>query len=131
MPAGNLSLNLPVSDLLSTCQNLLIAGMGGGFDIFCGLPIYQTLKQRGQSVHLANLSFSEIGYGKHAIHLTDTLVGVQAQQRSILPYFPELHLTRWFQEKHEDFPSLMVRAIAYKLQENAFGVCVPKTLKGG
>lgn len=102
MSAEKFALNLPVIDLLAGCKNLLIAGMGGGFDIFCGLPIYLTLKQCGMKVHLANLSFSEIGYGKHAIRLTESLVGVQAHQRSIMPYFPELHLTRWFQEKREE-----------------------------
>jgi hypothetical protein len=99
MSDEKLALNLPVLDLLAGCKNLLIAGMGGGFDIFCGLPIYLTLKQRGMNVHLANLSFSEIGYGKHAVRLTESLVGVQAHQKSFLPYFPELHLTRWLQEK--------------------------------
>jgi hypothetical protein len=102
MPASKLSLNLPVVDLLSTSQGVLIAGMGGGYDIFGGLPIYLTLKQRGLQVHLANLSFSEIGYVTPAVRLTDTLVGVQAHQRSRLPYFPELHLARWFQETHGD-----------------------------
>ncbi|MCW3098775.1 MAG: hypothetical protein JWL77_4393 [Chthonomonadaceae bacterium] len=102
MSDEKLALNLPVLDLLAGCKNLLIAGMGGGFDIFCGLPIYLTLKQRGMNVHLANLSFSEIGYGKHTIRLTESLVGVQAHQKSFLPYFPELHLTRWLQEKRGD-----------------------------
>jgi hypothetical protein len=101
MTGLKMALNLPVADLLSTCQNLLIAGMGGGYDIFCGLPIYLTLQERGQNIHLANLSFAELGYGTHAVRLTDTLVGVQAQQRSILPYFPELHLARWFREKRD------------------------------
>lgn len=100
MTTPNLALNLPVTEILSTCQNVLIAGMGGGYDIFCGLPVYFALQERGINVHLANLSFAELKYGKPAVKLTETLVGVQAQQRNILPYFPEFHLARWFQEKH-------------------------------
>ena len=30
-----MDLNLPIEDEITTCRNLLIAGMGGGFDIFC------------------------------------------------------------------------------------------------
>jgi hypothetical protein len=33
-------LNLPLLDELGACENLLIAGMGGGFDVFCGLPLF-------------------------------------------------------------------------------------------
>ncbi|MCK6628246.1 MAG: hypothetical protein L6R45_24105 [Anaerolineae bacterium] len=33
-----MNLNLPIFDQVAHCQNLLIAGMGGGFDLFCGLP---------------------------------------------------------------------------------------------
>lgn len=55
-----MQLNLPILEQLSACKNLLIAGMGGGFDIFCGLPIYFELQGRGQTVHLANFSFSLI-----------------------------------------------------------------------
>jgi len=34
-----MDLNLPILDQLASCKNLLIAGMGGGYDVFCGLPI--------------------------------------------------------------------------------------------
>jgi hypothetical protein len=76
--------------------------MGGGFDIFCGLPIYFALQKQGMRVHLANYSFSEIKYLKGAEPLSETLVGVQANQRTALPYFPELHLARWFQEQRQE-----------------------------
>ena len=55
--------NIPILDQLSACKSLLIAGIGGGFDIFCGLPIYYELKKRGKNVHLANFSFSD-GHAK-------------------------------------------------------------------
>jgi hypothetical protein len=35
-----MQLNLPDLAALSACRNLLVAGMGGGFDVFCGLPVY-------------------------------------------------------------------------------------------
>ncbi len=70
-----MQLNLPILDRVATCKNLLIAGMGGGFDLFCGLPIYFELRARGQNVHLANYSFSEIATLKSGHRLTPTLVG--------------------------------------------------------
>jgi hypothetical protein len=33
-------------------------GAGGGFDVFCGLPLYFTLRAAGHPVWLANLTFS-------------------------------------------------------------------------
>ena len=92
-------LNLPIFDQVAGCKNLLIAGMGGGFDVFCGVPIYLELQRRGQTAHLANFSFSELSIVRGGLHLSPTLIGVQASQADLLPYFPELYLARWFQEK--------------------------------
>jgi hypothetical protein len=94
-----MNLNLPIFDQLAPCQNLLIAGMGGGFDIYCGLPIYFELKQRGMNVHLANYSFSNIKLLEYGKRLSNTLVGVQAGQDDARAYFPEKHLADWFKEK--------------------------------
>jgi hypothetical protein len=94
-----LELNLPILNPLSACKNLLIAGIGGGFDIFCGLPIYFELRARGYNVHLANYSFSNIEGLKDGIRLTETLVGVNAARKGQFGYFPEYYLTRWFQEE--------------------------------
>ncbi len=96
-------LNLPVSDALSSCKNILISGMGGGYDVFCGLPIYFELQQAGHHVHLANYSFTDINRFEQGIWLTDSLVGVTADIQSDLAYFPELYLTQWFRgtENHE------------------------------
>lgn len=94
--------NIPILEQLSRCQNLLIAGMGGGFDIFCGLPIYFELQQLGYQVHLANFSFSDI-LNCHAAHrLTATLVGITAEDDGFVLYFPELYLARWFQETRDE-----------------------------
>jgi hypothetical protein len=91
-------LNLPVWEEIAACENLLIAGMGGGFDVFCGLPIYFELRRHGKTVHLANLTFADVQYAKNAVQLSDSLVGVTAETKSVLLYFPELHLARWLKE---------------------------------
>lgn len=100
-----MQLNLPILDRLSACKNLLIAGMGGGFDIFCGLPIYFELRRRGQLAHLASFSFSDIVALKDGIRLTNTLVGVTFETQAEGVCFPELYLAQWFHEKFwEDVP---------------------------
>src|SRR5262249_25344204 len=94
-----MQLNLPVLEQLSSCKNLLIAGMGGGYDIFCGLPIFFELRSRGQNVHLANYSFSFLHGIQNALYLTKSLVGVTADLTSWYPYFPEKYLSQWYREK--------------------------------
>lgn len=99
-----MQLNLPVLEKLSECKSLLIAGMGGGFDVFCGLPVYFELRRRGLQVHLGNLSFSNIAFSKAArlgnrVRLSETLVGVTWETEELGVYFPELYLAQWFQER--------------------------------
>jgi hypothetical protein len=97
-----MELNLPILNQLTNCNNLLIAGMGGGFDIFCGLPIYFELKKHGIKAHLANFSFSDIENVDHGIRLTKTLMGVAPEPERVYPYFPEFHLVNWFTEKRKE-----------------------------
>jgi hypothetical protein len=92
-------LNLPILDQVAECENLLIAGMGGGFDVFCGLPIYFELQRQGQTAHLASFSFSDIANYEGGMRLTDTLVGVTADYDRVVLYFPELYLAQWFREQ--------------------------------
>lgn len=94
-----MKLNLPILDQVAQCKNLLIAGMGGGFDLFCGLPIYFELTQRGHTVHLANYSFADIANLREGEFLTETLAGVTADFSARYVYFPELYLARWFRQK--------------------------------
>jgi len=99
-----MKLNLPIFDKVSPCQNLLIAGMGGGFDIFCGLPIYFELFDKIPYIHLANLTFSNVIFSqitnlKNRIILSDTLVGITANTENLQIYFPEFYLSQYFQEK--------------------------------
>jgi len=118
-----MQLNLPIFDQLAACKNILIAGMGGGFDVFSGLPIYFALQERGQHAHLANLTFSTTESIQGPARLSPTLVGVSADRPAPLPiatigawladpqlagavaqigaaiYFPEYYLSHWFREQ--------------------------------
>lgn len=50
----------PLERALAGARTILVAGAGGGFDLFCGLPLYFALRARGKQVHLGNLSFSRL-----------------------------------------------------------------------
>ena len=50
----------PFFERLDRAKSVLIAGAGGGFDVFAGLPIYFHLERLGKKVHLANLSFTNL-----------------------------------------------------------------------
>ncbi len=53
-------LDAPPFKLLEDRRSILIAGAGGGFDVYSGLPLYFALRSAGRAVHLANLTFSAL-----------------------------------------------------------------------
>lgn len=95
-------LNLPFLHLLENSQHILIAGAGGGFDIYAGLPIYFELKAAGKQVSLANYSFTDFPLAKaisNPVEEIETLLlGARGKLRIDTPYFPEGHLAQWFLE---------------------------------
>lgn len=95
-------LKLPFFDEIAPARRVLIAGMGGGFDVFCGLPLYFGLKAAGKEVFLANLSFSALD-ARAGRRLTRACCEVTAESSGDSSYFPELHLARWFKyQRGED-----------------------------
>ena len=97
-----MSLNLPISEAISDRKSILIAGMGGGFDVFCGLPVYFELKKQERTVHLASFSFSDILNYKGEIQLSETLKAVGKDTKEPAVYFPELYLSQWFRSAVHD-----------------------------
>lgn len=99
-----MKLNLPILDKLADSKNILIAGCGGGFDVFCGLPIYFTLREMGKNVHLANYSFTPLDIVAYYCNTTtlepDLLEGSSADIPDDLQlgYYPEGYLSRWFRD---------------------------------
>lgn len=73
---------LPITERLNKSRNVLIAGAGGGFDVFSGLPLFFALERQGKKVHLANWTFSEIDAAPGASErLSDFLVAVSADTK--------------------------------------------------
>ena len=101
-----MQLNLPILNHLANSQNILIAGAGGGFDIFSGLPLYFTLRDMGKTVHLANYSFTELSLARIVsepeILINGLLVGARGPLQHLLPYYPEGYLSQWFREVRDE-----------------------------
>jgi hypothetical protein len=93
-------MQIPFFDSISGSKVVLLAGVGGGFDIVSGIPIYSYLRKLGKEVILANLSFTELALSDceplcHGTYL------IKPESKD-LDYFPEKHLARWLRSKGED-----------------------------
>jgi hypothetical protein len=99
-------LNLPFFRELQQAKNILIAGAGGGFDIFSGLPLYLGLKSEGKTVYLANFSFTNLPNAvcDNDEQITPTLWKVVADGTTQTEYFPEKYLAKWFHQNGLSVP---------------------------
>lgn len=87
-------------DKLASCHNILLAGAGGGFDIFSGLPLYFYLRSQGKNVQLANLSFSDLSRAR-GYQLSEAALIINASAGGAPQYFPEKYLCEWFRHQGE------------------------------
>ena len=87
---------IPLFQELEQAENILIAGAGGGFDIYSGLPLYASLKKQGKNVFLANLSFTWLTKTS-ANEVFPNLFCVQKSDHNLIgeKYFPEKYLAQW------------------------------------
>src|SRR5689334_10745984 len=67
-------------EMKSEQPNFLLMGCGGGYDVFCGLPLYFALREQYNVIHLGNMSltkqhlldgFEKIGSACHIIIPTE------------------------------------------------------------
>lgn len=93
----------PFVDRLASASSVLIAGAGGGFDVFSGLPLYFALRERGVEAHLASLTFTYIG-ATEAEHLGRGVFRVDADTIGPSQYFPERHLAAFLEQRGEPAP---------------------------
>ena len=97
-------LKLPFFSELEQSKSILIAGAGGGYDVFCGLPLYFDLKSEGKEVYLANLSFSFLS-PVGGERLSPSMLTVTADTPIHGDYFPERYLSEWFRkERNQEVP---------------------------
>jgi hypothetical protein len=107
------TLRLPSS--LERSERILVAGAGGGFDVYAGIPIYERLRALGKHVTLGNLSFTYLG-GTDAERITPALWRVRPGTVGEDDYFPERTLARFLSRRGEEvhvyaFEKLGVRPV--------------------
>jgi len=93
----------PLFAALAPERRVLIAGAGGGFDVYAGLPLALALWHSGVQVHLANLSFSQLELVDRQFWVAEHVVAVTPETTTPDWYFPEGTLARWLAA--HDLPS--------------------------
>ncbi|MEW2352471.1 DUF1152 domain-containing protein [Spirillospora sp. NPDC029432] len=84
---------------LKKAERILIAGAGGGFDVYAGLPLALALRAQGKDVHLANLSFSHLAGLDAEVWWAPDVARIGPGTLGPESYFPEGVLARWL-ERH-------------------------------
>jgi hypothetical protein len=106
----------PLFVALRGSDRVLVAGAGGGFDVYAGLPLAFALMGLGKSVHLANLSFSALDLIDVDDWCEPNLAAITPATRGHDRYFPERTLARWLEAQGMDstvyaFPRTGVRPL--------------------
>jgi hypothetical protein len=120
-------LQLPFFAELNDARRVLLAGAGGGFDVFSGLPLYFALRAAGKDVFLANLSFTTL----HSVggeRLADALVKVDADTEGprYINYFPEGYLAQWFRGRGEEVAVYCFERVGVRPLRQAYGLLVER-----
>jgi hypothetical protein len=89
----------PLLTRLNRHDRILIAGAGGGFDVYAGLPLALALRRAGKQVFLANLTFTYLGE-TDANYLAPHVAAVTPATTGADRYFPERRLAEWLAD-HE------------------------------
>ncbi|MFC4565743.1 DUF1152 domain-containing protein [Nocardiopsis mangrovi] len=87
----------PLFARLDGARSVLVAGAGGGFDVYAGLPLALALRRGGRRVHLANLSFSRLDAGLDWV--APDVAAVTPDSPGHPGYFPERTLARWLESR--------------------------------
>jgi hypothetical protein len=85
----------PLFSVLDQAERVLIAGAGGGFDVYAGLPLAIALTDAGKQVHLGSLTFSSLDHLELEDWVAPGLAHVTARSCGSEHYFPERTLARW------------------------------------
>lgn len=95
-------LTIPFLDRLAAAKRILIAGCGGGFDVYSGVPLMVGLLNTGKHVVLSNFSFTALqrSGGEMA---ADHLWRIDRRVNE-LPYFPEKLLVEWLDRQNHELP---------------------------
>lgn len=85
----------PLFEALAGARSVLIAGAGGGFDVYAGLPLAHALRGQRKQVHLANLSFSQLELLDFDVWFAPNVAAITPAVTGLDDYFPERTLASW------------------------------------
>lgn len=85
----------PLFTRLADSERILVAGAGGGFDIYSGLLVALSLLHQGKQVYLANLSFSALAGLPTDDWVAPDLAAITPDSAPHQSYFPERTLAQW------------------------------------
>jgi len=93
---------IPFLERLDRASKVLVAGCGGGFDVFAGVPLAQRLAAQGKQVVFASFSFTNLWLcGGERVGETTWRVDRLAAE---IPYFPEKWLGEWLGRREQLVP---------------------------
>ena len=84
----------PLLARLQRHSRILLAGAGGGFDVYAAVPLYVALKSAGHDVFLANLTFTSLEQ-TDCRYLAPHLALATQNSTGSDRYFPERRLAEW------------------------------------
>lgn len=128
----------PLFARLESAERVLVAGAGGGFDIYAGLPVALSLMHQGKDVRLANLSFSAVEGLPLESWLAPDVATIGPRSALHQAYFPERTLAQWL-ELHgypstvHAFPRVGVQPLraAYRALIDAYDIDAVVLVDGG
>ncbi|WP_432984357.1 DUF1152 domain-containing protein [Dactylosporangium sp. CA-233914] len=85
----------PFFERLRGARRVLVAGAGGGFDVFAGLPLALWLQGAGVEVHLGNLSIAHLYGLDEDAWLAPGVAAIGPETMVYQEYCPERALARW------------------------------------
>eukprot|EP01084_Bolivina_argentea_P124028 219790_1 len=116
------------------CDKILIAGCGGGYDCFQGIPMYFALKALGKQVFIANYTLtsdiSDYNFEgmKRCVSDDECLlykVNYRTKPHVNTWYFPEYFLSKWFFEyENEDIIIYTFRRLGVSKLISAYNILV-------
>lgn len=110
---------------LDGARRVLLAGAGGGYDVYATLPLLAALETRGAEVVLANLSFTYLG-GTDAPRLTPALYRVSATSDGPYDYFPERTLARFLEGAGRGRPIYAIEKVGVAPVREAYRAIVER-----
>src|SRR6185312_11055923 len=130
--------DIPLFAALADSKRILVAGAGGGFDVYGGLPLAFALRAGGAEVFLANQSFSPLSLLPLDDWLMPDVAVVTSATGDVAEYFPERTLACWLERNGQPstvyaFPQTGVQPLreAYAALVESLGIDAIVLVDGG